>query len=244
MRNYYSFQRSAYQGSFLPDSPVVRKLIFINFLIFCMDLFLGRPIKILGDMPVEMGFLQSLGYFSVDTAFAKKQIWRILSFQFLHGGLGHLFFNLMTLYFFGPLIERFYGSRNFLIFYLLCGIGGPLFYTLFSFLGWVSPIAAMVGASAGIYGILLAVALLFPDLRVGLIFPPITLKMRTMALFLLGYSVLVILSRGYNYGGEIGHLGGAFVGYLLLRSPQSLNSIATHLEKVYLALLSWFRPFN
>ena len=233
MFQHYNFQGYSSHTKFLGDTPVVRRLIFINLLVFCMDSFLARPVLFFGGTPVEMGFLQSLGYFSTDKAFGEGQIWRLISFQFLHGGFGHLFFNLLTLYFFGPLAERLNGSRNFLVFYLFCGMGGALFYTSATLLGSVSPWIPMMGASAGIYGILLMVAILFPDLQVRLLFPPIALRMRTLALFLLGYAVLIIFSQGRNYGGEIGHLGGAFMGYFLIRNKALLNHIAEFFEGIY-----------
>ena len=77
----------------------------------------------------------------------------------------------------------------------------------------------MVGASGGIFGILVVAAMIAPDMRVQLLFPPVTLTMRLLAILLLAYGVFVVLVHGPNAGGEAGHLGGALAGFLLWKIP-------------------------
>jgi MFS family permease len=131
-------------------------------------------------------------------------------------------FNCIGIYFFGPWMERWWGPKKFLLFYLLCGMAGAAFFTLLMFLQIVpgdlqSP---LVGASAGIYGIFIGVAVIAPNLRVMLLFPPIELSMRQLAIALMAISIgAILLSFGGNEGGEAGHLGGAILGFILMRWP-------------------------
>jgi membrane associated rhomboid family serine protease len=154
------------------------------------------------------------------------RLWEFVTFQFIHGGLTHVLFNCMGLYFFGPWLERWWGSLRFIGFYLLCGTAGAAFYTLLLLLHLVPGHfqSGLVGASAGIYGILIGVAFIAPNLRVMLLFPPIELSMRQLAIGLMAISTGAILfSLGGNEGGEAGHLGGAILGFILMRFPWLLG---------------------
>ncbi len=201
-------------GGFLAQlTPVVRWLLISNVAIFFIDLFLGNP-------------LLQFGAFTIQTAIFEYRIWEFFTFQFLHGSLGHILFNSITLYFFGPWMERWWGSKKFLIFYLLCGCAGAAFYTILMTLGLLPGTldTGLIGASAGIYGIFIGVAVIAPNLRVALLFPPIELSMRQLAIALMAISSgAIILKWGGNEGGEAGHLGGAMLGFLLVRYPQLLR---------------------
>jgi membrane associated rhomboid family serine protease len=168
--------------------------------------------------------LENFGAFTVNSAVFGGRIWEFLTFQFLHANPGHLFSNSMGLYFFGPWMERWWGSKRFLLFYLLCGAAGAGLYTLLALTGFFPHglNAGLVGASAGIYGILAGVALIAPDLRVILLFFP--MSMRQMAIVVLSIAVFsVLFGLGGNAGGEAGHLGGAILGFLLVKFPVSLG---------------------
>lgn len=182
------------------------------------------------------------GAYSWYTCFMEGQIWRLFSYQFLHAGMLHLFFNMWVLYFFGPAAEEAMGPRRFLAFYLACGVAGALFSSLLSGLGlyhgelslplyavlqgmanyvgepslelW--QVVPMVGASAAIYGVLVAVAFLYPHLRISLIFPPITMTLRNFALAVMALAVLTVLTRSSNAGGEAGHLGGIILAAIIM----------------------------
>lgn len=198
---------------FLGSLPPVTKWILIaNVLIFLLDVF-------------SSGGLTALGAYSIPTSVYQGKIWQFVTFQFLHGHVAHLLMNSIGLYAFAPLTERWWGSRKFAVFYLLSGIGGVAFFTLLTAIG-VFPngiSAQFVGASAGLYGILAAVAVRAPDLPIRLLFPPVEMKMRTLALILLGVAVGAILLRIESAGsGEAGHLGGAMAGFLMIRFPHLL----------------------
>lgn len=171
--------------------------------------------------------LVTWGAFAVESAIHEFSLWEFLSFQFLHDSVGHLLFNSLGLFLFGPWLERWWGSRKFVLFYLACGCGGAALFTVLSYLG-VLPggmRSALVGASAGIYGIFIGVAVIAPGLRVALLFPPIELSMRQLAIAMLAISVVIIaVGFGNNEGGEAGHLGGAIAGFILMRFPWLLGS--------------------
>jgi len=224
-RDYYRNQpqQGARRGSLL--TPVVKGLLIANLGIFLLD-FVILPI-FFGVHPVNGGtLLVNWGAFSIESALREFHLWEFITFQFLHANLAHVLFNCIGIYFFGPWMERWWGSKKFLIFYLLCGAGGAAF---FSFLTWVGLLpggmfAGLVGASAGIYGILIGVAFVAPDLRVQLLFPPIELSMRQLAIGLMVIATgSVLLNLGGNEGGEAGHLGGAIVGFFLMRYPRLLR---------------------
>jgi membrane associated rhomboid family serine protease len=208
-------------------------LIVLNVAVFVIDQFLaGSGVRYVldvveGGRPRRLMFppLEGWGHFSAGTALLKFQVWRFVSFQFLHANLLHLLFNMIALYFFGPLIEMYLGSRTrYLAFYLLCGVGGAVAYLAlwgFGVLGG-GPWVPLVGASAGIFGILIAAAQVAPHATV-LIYGILPMRLRTMAWFLLAMSVYVIFTNGRNAGGEAAHFGGAAVGFLLLRYPRALD---------------------
>jgi membrane associated rhomboid family serine protease len=220
------YHRSA-QGGFLSNlTPVVKWLLASNIVIFLLD-YLLIPFVLDSNLDGEkIPKLLDWGAFSIESAVQHLQLWRFISFQFLHGSLGHLLFNAMGIVFFGPWMERWWGSQRFLIFYLLCGIGGAAFFSLLTLSGIVpaDSQSILVGASAGIYGIFIGVAITAPNLRVSLLFPPIELSMRQLAIALLAISAgSIILKFGGNEGGEAGHLGGAIIGAILMRWPQLLS---------------------
>ena len=215
------------QGGFLSNlTPVVKWLLISNIAIFLLD-YLLIPFVLDSNLDGEnIHKLLDWGAFSIESAVHHFQVWRFISFQFLHGSLGHLLFNAMGIFFFGPWMERWWGSQRFLIFYLLCGIGGAAFFSVLTLTGIVptDSQSILVGASAGIYGIFIGVAITAPNLRVSLLFPPIELSMRQLAIALLAISAgSIILKLGGNEGGEAGHLGGAILGTILMRWPKLLS---------------------
>jgi membrane associated rhomboid family serine protease len=193
---------------------VTNWLIAINVAVFIIDNVLN-------------GKLTLLGYFSETTAIDNLEIWRFITFQFLHAGLEHIAFNMISLYFFGPIIEDYLGSRRYLAFYLLCGTAGAVSYLLLLMIHLIgNPDAALVGASAGIFGILIASTRVAPNATVMLMLLPIPMKLKTMAWVMVGIAVYTVMAHGHNAGGEAAHLGGAALGYVLIRWPQSLSVFA------------------
>jgi len=179
----------------------VKWLLIINIAVFVVCM-LVRPVAEFvyywGSVyPASWGFI--------------AQVWRLVTYQFLHdlGGIGHIFFNMLMLYFFGPLMEQLWGTRRFVKFFLTSGAAGGVVYSLLAAFGVLQP-AMMVGASGGLYGILGAVAILFPQMRVY-IFGIVPMSMRAMAIMTVIISLL-FFAAGNNAGGEAAHLTGIAVG--------------------------------
>lgn len=197
-------------------TKIVKTLLIANIVVFFVQrLFFPAniPVEILGYIrPID--FLQK--WFSVypDTFGSVLQLWRLISYQFLHADLSHIFFNMLALFFLGPTLERHWGEKKFLNFYLGCGIAGGIFYTLLVVFNILPP-KPMVGASGAILGMLAACAILFPHFIVFLVFFPIPIRVAAVILTLL--YVANLLTRGANAGGHAAHLAGmaAGAGYVL-----------------------------
>lgn len=142
--------------------------------------------------------------------------WQLVTYSFLHGSLAHIFFNMLALYMFGGEIERLFGSRFFALYYFACVVSAALCHLIVtSAMG--SPPAPMVGASGGIYGLLLAFGIYFPHRRVLLLFPPIPLPARV---FVFGFAALeLVLGVTQTAAGvaHFAHLGGMLGGWLMIQ---------------------------
>ena len=222
--------------------PVVtRWLLILNVGIFVLDLWNRPP----GMAPgvLSWGPLNRWGCFTFDTAVLGGRVWEFITFQFLHDSVGHVLFNSIGILVFAPFVERWWGTRRFLAYYLLCGAAGGLFYSLLLVIGLLPNSdfgTPLVGASAGVFGLIFAVYRLAPAVTVQLLFPPVTLTMKQLALALAGFAVLVIAGGltfpharfFWNSGGEAGHLGGALMGLLLMTRPGILGKPGRRQGKV------------
>jgi len=188
----------------------------------------------------------TFGYFSTAKALMQWvpgyglrgfEFWRFVSFQFLHANLSHLLFNMIGLYFFGSIVEQYLGSKRYLAFYLLCGMAGAAMYLLLNFVGWSvvsltgrslplllvnDPGTPLVGASAGVFGVILACAFLVPNAMV-LLFFVIPMRLATLAYGLVAVALFTVFFGRDNAGGEAAHLGGAIAGWWFIRHPHSLH---------------------
>ncbi|MBL8472846.1 MAG: rhomboid family intramembrane serine protease [Rhodocyclaceae bacterium] len=142
--------------------------------------------------------------------------WQLVTYAFLHGGLYHLLFNCLALYMFGADVERVFGHSRFLNFYFVCVISAAAMQLLFSLLRGGPPVPT-VGASGGVFGVLLAFGMLFPNRMILLIFPPIPMK-AWVFVTLYGVIELVLGVTGTAAGvAHFAHLGGMLGGFLMLR---------------------------
>ncbi|MCP5538077.1 MAG: rhomboid family intramembrane serine protease [Akkermansiaceae bacterium] len=213
----------------LSGCPVVKWLLISNIAIYLIEMLINSaPVPLPGFPRDHDSLIWNWGYFSVDAAIYSGQVWRFLTFQFLHGDGMHVLFNMIALFFFGPYVERWWGSRKFIVFYLASGVAGALLYTLLLVAPGMIPSdeswRQMIGASAGIYAILVAVAIIAPNLKVLLYFF-IPMSIRTMAMIALGIAAYMALTNGHNAGGEAAHLGGAILGFILMKKPGWLSFV-------------------
>jgi membrane associated rhomboid family serine protease len=201
-------------------TPWVGRIIIANavVLLLLMTLFTSRDL------------FQAL-QFSPRTALTRP--WTFVSYMFVHAGLLHLLANMLMLFVFGTAVESRMGSRNFLLYYLFCGVGAAVFSLL---LAGVMPVGAFVGASGAVLGVAVAFAMLWPDAEL-IVFPiPVPIKARTLVI---GLVVLdVIGSRLWPSDGiaHLAHVGGALFGYLFFRaqllSRRSAAAPARTVERV------------
>ena len=200
----YQDQHYSMGSGFKGMPPVVKWLLITNFAVFIFSMLVPN----IGNYIYKFG--------AVDTSQSTNtlQVWRVISYQFLHGDVMHLAFNLLVLYFMGPFVERSFGSRTFLKFYLICGAAGGVVYTLLVLLR-ILPAGIMVGASGGIYGVMAALAIMFPQMRV-LLWGIIPMTMVRLVILLVVVS-LITIAFGHNVGGEAAHLSGLAMGYLYMK---------------------------
>lgn len=192
--------------------PVTKGLLIANGVMFLLQLGTGSLLAPLmlwplgaGDEALRYGFMP----------------WQLLTYAFLHdtGNWAHLLFNMLTLAMFGSQVEYVWGAKRFLNYYLVCVAGAALCQLL---VGWWTVSQGgqpypTLGASGGIFGLLLAYGLLFPNQRVMLLFPPIPMKARTLVIM---YAVVELLLglNGWQPGvAHFAHLGGMLFGWLLMR---------------------------
>ena len=146
--------------------------------------------------------------------------WQLVTYSFLHGSLAHIFFNMLALYMFGGEIERLFGSRFYTLYYFACVVSAAILHLVVTAMMGSEPVP-MVGASGGIYGLLLAFGIYFPHRRVLLLFPPIPLPARV---FVFGFAALeLFLGVTQTAAGiaHFAHLGGMLGGWLMIQYRRS-----------------------
>lgn len=188
------------------------------------DIWGEKSQKVIGVHDVlVMSPLEAIGHFSTTAAFTHIEVWRFITFQFLHANIIHILFNMIGLYFFGPLVERYLGGRLFLAFYLVCGVFGAFVFLILNLIGFLvtMPDTPLIGASAGVFGVLMASAFIARD-AIMLVFFAIPMKVSTGAYLFVAFAALNLILQGRNAGGDAAHLGGAAAGFFFIRKPHLL----------------------
>ena len=191
-----------------PISTAIKALIAANVAVFLARLFVPGLTLWLGLMPA--------------TVLGQGRLWQLATYMFVHAGLLHILFNMLALWMFGAELERIWGTRYFLKFYFVTGVGAGALTVIFSLLPFGFAIALrhaiIVGASGAIYGLLLAYALRFPDRPIYMYFVfPIPAKYFVMIM-----GAIAFYSSLGDAGGVANatHLGGLLVGYLFLKNAR------------------------
>ncbi|MBT8379864.1 MAG: rhomboid family intramembrane serine protease [Ignavibacteria bacterium] len=147
------------------------------------------------------------------------QIWQLVTYQFMHGGFGHIFFNMFILWMFGMEIENIWGSKKFLYFYLICGVTAGLAQLFIAPLFSVP--APTIGASGAVFGVMIAFALSFPDRYIYLWFL-IPIKAKYLIGFLFVLEIFWIGDAGSNVA-HLAHLGGALAGFIFIMLDKRID---------------------
>lgn len=194
--------------------PVTKALLLSNGAVFLLQLLLGNEFFLhfmlwpLGDYPLGMG--------QVGNLFLP---WQLATYGFLHGNFAHLFFNMLALFMFGAPLEYAWGQRRFSIFFFTCVIGAGVIQLIVGTMAVQQGFGAYptIGASGGVYGLLLGYGMLFPRQRVMLLFPPIPMQARTLVI-IFGALALFLGITGTQQGvAHFAHLGGMLFGFLLIQ---------------------------
>jgi membrane associated rhomboid family serine protease len=190
-------------------TPGVKLLMIANAAVFVLQTLLGD------NMAGPMGPLTRWFSFIPQNAIFGLEVWRFFTYMFLHGGFLHIGLNMFILWMFGSQIEARWGQRTFMIYYLVCGLGGAIAYGLFNLAG-LSSFSPMVGASGAIYGILLAYGLTFPE-SVILVMMIIPMKAKYAVLV---FGLIELMSTASGSAGNVAHLahlGGMLTGFIFLK---------------------------
>ena len=157
--------------------------------------------------------------------------WQPLTHMFMHANIWHIFFNMYSLVMFGMVVERALGTKKFIWFYLITGFGAVLLHTGVEFLQvqhllkmypGVNPqviynsVPGVLGASGAVYGVLVAFAMLYPEARLTLIFPPVTLDAKWWVIIFIGIELFTGITGTQMGIAHFAHLGGALFGWLLI----------------------------
>jgi len=169
------------------STPVVKSIFYANLFVFLVSIIFPNTI---------------FGLFSLQDP---RFFYQLITYQFLHAGILHIFFNMLVFLSFAPTVEEVYGGRKMWIYYLLCGVfGGLLHYFL-------APGSQLVGASAAIWGIMVIFTLLDPDSEVFLFFIPIPIKIKYITSIAFLFELASCFSQNDNVS-HFGHVGGALTG--------------------------------
>lgn len=226
---------------------VIKILIFINVAVFLIQNIAAQSNFI--PFSIETNF--ALNYYSI---VAEYKIWQIFTYMFLHANIWHLAFNMLALFFIGTGVEREWGSKPFLQYYLACGIGaGFLIFIVDASTAFINPtaISFTLGASGAIFGIILAFSILFRDREITLLLffiLPITIKGRNLLVITLVLSVfLPFLFGGGERISNSGHIGGVLSGLffiLLFRKHPYFIDAYYSLTQWWRTILGSFRSFK
>jgi membrane associated rhomboid family serine protease len=207
--NYY---RPSLFGGFQFFPKVIKYLLIGNTAIFFLTLLLERMwvgSANVGYLVRDLFALSPLGH--------GFQPWQLISYQFLHGSLLHLLFNMFSLWMFGLELENFWGAKRFFIYYLVCGVGAGLVHLLIgpSF----APAAQTVGASGAIYGVLVAFAMLFPNQPIFVYFF-LPIRAKYFVMIYAGLDLFFGVTGSPDGVAHFAHLGGAAVGLVYVLALQ------------------------
>jgi membrane associated rhomboid family serine protease len=195
--NQYGYQPHTGFSAF---PPVIKNLLIITGLAFFAQVTMNQLLLVWFALwPVQTGLFMP---------------WQPLSYGFLHGSFGHFFFNMFALWMFGVQVENAWGSQRFLMYYFACVIGAGVIQLVVQFLS-ASPVPT-VGASGGVFGILLAFGMMYPNQPIFLIFFPVPIKAKY---FVIGYGAIELFLgvTGTRTGiAHFAHLGGMLFGFLMI----------------------------
>jgi membrane associated rhomboid family serine protease len=192
-------------------TPLNKALILINVLVFGLQLLTGGPYASIVNVFFALWPPQAAQF-----NYPEFHVWQLLTYGFLHGGWAHLFFNMFAVYMFGSDIERLFGSRRYLIYYLLCVIGAAVMHLIVTTFAGGFP-APVLGASGGVFGLLLAFGMAYPRRQLMLIFPPIPMPAWLFVTLYGIFELVMGVTQTASGIAHFAHLGGMATGFVIIR---------------------------
>lgn len=225
-------KRQYYSGN------MITRLLIINVGVFLFFRFLWLGMWMTGFNPDNIDTI--LEWFMVSSSGFEliTRPWTIITNMFLHFSLGHLFWNMLYLYWFGRILQELVGNGKVLAIYVLSGLAGVVAFILSAnLMQGVGSYA--LGASGAIMGLVLAAATIAPHFQIHLIFIG-GVKLMYIALIVVVLD-LIALPGGINTGGHLAHLGGAAMGYFLARQMQNGNDWTERFNVIFDKIVNWFQ---
>lgn len=203
-------------------TPIVKQLLIINVVVF-----------IISNL-AEQFFYSNFAFFNPILPNNEQllnpnfKVWQVITYMFMHGGVGHIFSNMFGLFIFGSTLETYMGSKKFLTYYLITGVGAAVLNSMLNTYEmsqlitnsepyWRQAVTPMVGASGAIFGILVAFGVLFPNVELMLLFFPVPIKAKYFVI-LYGLYELYAGTAGLQQGvAHFAHIGGLITGFVLLK---------------------------
>ena len=221
--------------SFPPFTPWVKRLIIICSGVFLLQVVLQRfSPQAARYAEVYFGLVPTL---VVHNFF----IWQLATYSFLHASVSHLLLNMLTLWMFGSQEEQDWGPGKFLEFYFFCVIGAALVTVAVAFAGLADTLVPTIGASGGIYGLLLAFGMLYGDREIYLFPLPISIKAKYLVAILIFIVVIATFQPSQGGVANFAHLGGLFFAFLYLRFVPRRGLLFAGSEKYFGLRNSYYR---
>ncbi len=211
-QTYGNYYRPSLFGGFRFFPPVIKYLLISNVAVWLLVDFFLAPFTVAG---IRVGGADGiltyyLALWPLGTHFLP---WQLFTYMFMHGGLAHIFFNMLALWMFGMELENTWGSRKFLIYYLMCGLGAGISNMLVApLIGQAGP---TIGASGAVFGVLVAFGMLFPDRPIYIYFL-LPVRAKYFVAFYMAMELFYGVTGTSDGVAHFAHLGGAVVGLVYL----------------------------
>ncbi len=198
----------------IPDSSrtlIVQSLLVVNIMVYFMELYIGNYLL----YKFALWPIESTSFEGVNDSRPSFNLIQLVSYSFLHANVLHLLLNMYALWLFGTQIERLWGSKTFLIYYFVCVIGAALVQL------WVSSLDnnyyPTIGASGGVFGVLLAFGMFYPREKLMIIFPTIPIQARTFVILYILIELWFGVTGTAQGVAHFAHLGGMLFGFILIQ---------------------------
>jgi membrane associated rhomboid family serine protease len=210
----------------LSFASVTQYLVLVNVVIYAVQLLLqphiGNSSDIFSLLDLRYNTWFELTYGLFTPPLFPNAVWQVFTYMFLHGSIFHIFFNMYVLYQFGHALERVWGPKYYISYYLFTGVGAGITVILLSLL--TNHLSITIGASGAIFGLLLAYGMLFPNQMLYLFFA-IPMPAKYAVIVFGGIEFVLMVSNLQPGVSHIGHLGGLLFGFIFLKGRSLIRRL-------------------